>query len=130
VVLPAEADRRVAGALNFAVQAVGCLALIAAGGTSVPLLLLGCVLFGLGIGNLTSLPPMIAQTEFPQADVGRVVALVTAVNQAVFGFAPAVLGALRDTTGWAGAPILLAALVQLTAAATALAGRGHRGSGA
>jgi hypothetical protein len=66
--------------------------LLAAGGISVPLLLLGCVLFGLGIGNLTSLPPLIAQAEFCPADVGRVVALVTAINQAVFAFAPAVLG--------------------------------------
>lgn len=124
--LPARADRRVAAALNFAVQVGGCLALLAAGGTSVPLLLLGCVLFGLGIGNLTSLPPLIAQTEFPRADVGRVVALVTAINQAVFAFAPAILGALRDATSWAGAPILLAALVQIAAAAIVLAGRAAR----
>jgi MFS family permease len=120
--LPARADRRVVAALNFAVQVGGCLALLAAGGTSVPLLLLGCVLFGLGIGNLVSLPPLIAQTEFARADVGRVVALVTAANQAVFAFAPAVLGAVRDATGWTGAPILLAALVQVTAAAVVLAG--------
>jgi MFS family permease len=128
--LPERADRRVAAALNFAVQVGGCLALIAAAGTSAPLLLLGCALFGLGIGNLTSLPPLIAQAEFPRADVGRVVALVTATNQAVFAFAPAVLGLLRDATGSATAPIVLAALVQITAAAVALAGRGcRRGTG-
>jgi hypothetical protein len=115
--LPADADRRVAPALNFAVQVAGCLALLAAGGASVPLLLLGCVLFGLGIGNLTSLPPLIAQSEFLRTDTGRVVALVTATNQAVFAFAPAVLGGLRSAaavrcrrwrpslacrTGWCG----------------------------
>lgn len=121
-------DRRLAAALNFAVQVAGSAALLTAGGTSVPLLLLGCVLFGLGIGNLVSLPPLIAQREFPRADVGRVVALVTATNQAVFAFAPAALGLLRDATGWGGAPILLALLVQAAAALTALGGRGAAGS--
>lgn len=119
-------DARVAAGLNFAVQIAGCGALLAAGGGNVPLLLLGCILFGLGIGNLVSLPPLIAQAEFPPADVGRVVALVTAVNQAVFAFAPAALGVLRDQTGWPGAPILLAALVQAAAMAVALSGRRPR----
>ena len=124
--LPAEVDRRVVAALNFAVQVAGSAALLAAAGTSVPLLLGGCVLFGLGIGNLTSLPPLIAQTEFRRTDVGRVVALVTAANQAVFAFAPAASGVLRDVSGWVGAPIALAALVQLAAAAAVLAGRTPR----
>jgi fucose permease len=125
--LPAGADRRVAAALNFAVQVLGCLAILAAGGASVPLLLLGCVLLGLGIGNLTSLPPLIAQSEFPRTDMGRVAALVTATNQAVFAFAPALLGGLRDATGWGGAPVLLAAFVQLAAAAVVLVGSSGKG---
>lgn len=124
--MPQHAERRVAAAINFAVQIAGCLALIASGGTSTPLLLLGCVLFGLGIGNLISLPPLIAQTEFPRADVGRVVALVTATNQAVFALAPVVLGVLRDATGWFGAPVVLAALAQTIAAAIVLTGRSGR----
>ena len=120
--MPPGADRRVAAALNFAVQVAGSAALLAAAGASAPLLLLGCVLFGLGIGNLISLPPLIAQREVPRADVGRVVALVTAVNQAVFAFAPAALGLLRDLSGWGGAPILLALLIQMAAAFVILAG--------
>lgn len=122
LLLPAGTDRRVAAAVNFAIQIAGSAALLVAAGSSVPLLLLGCVLFGLGIGNLISLPPLIAQMEFPRADVGRVVALVTAVNQAVFGFAPVIMGVLRDTAGWGGAPVALAAAVQLVAAAVVLAG--------
>lgn len=113
--LPSGADRRVAGACNFAVQIGGCLALLASGGTSAPLLLLGCVLFGLGVGNMISIPPLIAQAEFQRADVGRVVALVTAVNQAVFAFAPAIFGFLRDMTGSGGASIVLAAIIQAAA---------------
>lgn len=81
---------------------------------------MGCILFGLGIGNLTSLPPLIAQREFPRSDMGRVLALVTAINQAVFAFAPVVLGAPRDAAGSAGAPIAFAALVQLAAVVVVL----------
>lgn len=124
--LPARADRRIAAALNFAVQIAGSLMLLASGGTSVPLLLAGCVCFGLGVGNLVSLPPLIAQTEFARADLARVVALVTAVNQAGFAFAPAAFGALRDLAGGNTASMLAAALVQLAAAAVVLAGRRAR----
>jgi MFS family permease len=124
--LPTRSDRRIAAALNFAVQIVGSAALLAAAGTSVPLLLVGCILFGLGIGNLVTLPPLIAQAEFAPGDVGRVVALVVAVNQAVFAFAPVTLGLLRDNAGWGGAPIALAALVQLAALVAVLTGRHRR----
>jgi MFS family permease len=125
-VLPPGGDRRAAAAVNLAVQIAGSLMLLASGGTSVPLLLAGCVCFGLGIGNLISLPPLIAQTEFRRADLPRVVALVTATNQAVFAFAPAVFGALRELAGDAALPILAAALVQAAAAAVMLAGRRAR----
>ena len=50
--LPARADRRIAAAANFGVQVAGSLALLASGGVSVPRLLAGCVLFGLGVGNM------------------------------------------------------------------------------
>jgi MFS family permease len=121
--LPADADRRIVAAANFAVQIAGSIALLAASGSSVSLLLLGCVLFGFGVGNMVSLPPLIAQIEFDRADVPRVVALVTAVNQAVFSFAPAVLGVLRDATAGRWALILTVGLVQITAAGIVLAGR-------
>jgi hypothetical protein len=36
-------------------------------------------LFGIGFGNSTSLPPLIAQVEFVDEDVPRVVALIVAI---------------------------------------------------
>ena len=90
-------DRRMIAAGNFAIQACG-VTLLAVGSTAV-ILASGCILFGLGIGSLLSLPPLIAQAEFPQSDVPRVVALVTAVNQAVFAFAPVIFGFLREVIG-------------------------------
>jgi MFS family permease len=126
--MPADADRRKIAAANVTIQAVGSVVLLSAG-ASVPLLLLGCALFGLGLGNVTSLPPLIAQTEFNPADVSRVVALVTATSQAGYAFAPAVFGLLRglgDTGASAGhAPALFAtaAVIQLAAAGAVLLGR-------
>ena len=116
-----EHDRRLAAAANFLVQAAGSI-LLALGDGMVPLAL-GCVLFGLGVGNLNSLPPLIAQREFRPADVGTVVALIIAINQAVFAFAPAILGALRDFSGSYLMAFLGVAALQGLAAATVVWGR-------
>jgi hypothetical protein len=55
--------------------------------------------------------------------VPRVVALVTAVNQAVFAFAPAILGILREVSGGYLVPFLTAAVVQIVAASVIVIGR-------
>lgn len=116
-----EHDRRLAAAANLLMQAAGVLLLaLGEGGVA---LTMGCLLFGLGVGNLISLPPLIAQREFRLADVGTVVALVTAINQAVFAFAPAIFGILRDSTGSYVVPFLAAAAVQALAAAIVVLGR-------
>src|SRR2546421_4441224 len=52
--LPVGADRRRVACVSYAVQIAGALVLIAAGGTSVPLLLGGVLMFGVGIGNARS----------------------------------------------------------------------------
>jgi Major Facilitator Superfamily len=116
-----DADRRSVAAGNFIMQAGGVL-LLAIGTTSVTIVP-GCVLFGLGIGNLLTLPPLIAQREFASSSVPRVVALVTAVNQAVFAFAPAILGILREVSGGYLVPFLTAAVVQIVAASVIVIGR-------
>jgi predicted MFS family arabinose efflux permease len=122
MILPGGANWRMLGATVFGVQVAGSIALIVAGGSSIPLLLIGCVLFGLGVGNVGSLSPLIAQAEFARVDVARIIALVVAMNQVVFAFGPAVLGVLRDATSTTWAPILAAGLIQLAAALVVLAG--------
>jgi len=74
------------------------------------------------VGNLASLPPLIAQREFRPADVGTVVALVTAVNRAIFAFAPAIFGWLHDRTASYVAAFVLAAAAQLAAVTIVVAG--------
>jgi MFS family permease len=117
--MPASADRRFVAVASYVVQIVGVFALLAAGGETVVLLLLGVFLFGAGIGNATSLPPLIAQVEFAKEDVPRVVALIIAIAHATYAFAPAVFGLIRELTGeTAGAAPWLfafAALIQVMA---------------
>jgi MFS family permease len=126
--LPPGADRRLVAAANYAVQIGGGIAFVLAGGTNVALLLLGVILVGVGIGNATSLPPLIAQVEFAKGDVQRVVALIAAISQATYAFAPAAFGALRALAAdgaTADAPLFFvtAMAVQLVAAGCYLAGR-------
>ena len=113
-------DRRIAASANFAMQACGFVLLASGGAEGV---LVGCVLFGLGLGNLVSLPPLIVESEFDPVDAGRVVALAIAVNQGTFSFAPAVFGALHDLAGSYAAPLALAVMLQTMAAVLVLVGR-------
>ena len=92
-------------------------------GSTITVLLPGCILFGLGVGGLLLLPPLIAQRDFAPSDVPRVVALVTAVNQAVFAFAPAILGVLRELSGGYALPFLIAAGLQVLASMIVVLGR-------
>ncbi len=128
-IMPAGADRRLVACGGYAFQLAGSLVLVLAAGENVPLLLLGVVLFGAGFGNATSLPPLVAQVEFVSEDVARVVALIVAMAQAGYAFAPAAFGLIRELAGTGGhpgaAPMLfaVAALVQGLAMAAFLLGR-------
>lgn len=120
--MPAEADRRFVACISYAVQIAGTLTLIAAAGANIPLLLVGVLLFGVGIGNVTSMPPLIAQVEFVKDDVPRVVALVVATGQATYAFAPAAFGLVRELSN--GAHVFAAAaLIYLLAIGALLVGR-------
>jgi hypothetical protein len=61
--MPSGTDRRLVACGSIAIQIMGCVVFMIADGSSVPLLLLGVVLFGAGFGNGTWLPPLIAQAD-------------------------------------------------------------------
>jgi Major Facilitator Superfamily len=128
--MPAGADRRPVACASYAVQIAGCVAFILAAGTSVPLLYAGIVLFGAGIGNATSLPPLVVQAEFVEHEVARVVALIVAIAQGTYAFAPLTFGLIRELAPQApgAAPaaasvFAAAALLQGVAICALLAGR-------
>jgi hypothetical protein len=122
--MPIGTDRRLVACGGYVLQVAGMIAFLLAGGTSVPLLVLGVVLFGAGFGNATSLPPLIAQVEFVKEDVPRVAALIVAIAQGSYSIAPAFFGLVRELAPQGGAPVFAAtALVQCLAIAAFLAGR-------
>ena len=131
--MPLGTDRRLVAGGGYAVQIAGSIAFMLAGGTNVPLLLAGVALFGIGFGNATSLPPLIAQVEFVNEDVARVSALMVAIAQGGYAIAPAFFGLMREiaapatgvASGAAPALFATAALVQCLAVGAFLAGR-HR----
>lgn len=97
------------------------------GGDSIPYLAFGVALFGWGIGNVTSLPPLLGQQDFGAADQQRVVALIVAYAQVAFALAPAVFGFVRSS---GSAPdtfplsiFMLAIACQIMAIVSLLAGR-------
>jgi hypothetical protein len=129
--MPAGADRRLVACASYGVQIAGSIAFLVAAGTNIPLLLVGVILFGAGIGNATSLPPLIAQVEFTKEDVPRVVALIVAMAQGGYAFAPAAFGLMRElasrgtfeSAGAAPYVFAAAALIQVLAMGALLAGR-------
>ena len=74
------------------------------------------------MGNTTSLPSVIVQTEFPKAAFGRVVSTIIAINQFTYAFGPGLLGWLRDGVGSYDAAFTACLVLQLAAVAILLFG--------
>jgi hypothetical protein len=132
--IPVGRDRRLAACAAYLVQLVGVLVLAIASAQHIGWILLGVLLFGSGIGNATSLPPLIAQVEFTKDDVPRVIALIVGIAQATYAFAPALFGVVLTISGGndahlgrgTGAFFVAAAILQGAAIGCFLAGRRQR----
>jgi MFS family permease len=111
-------DRRAVSCANFLAEgfALGILATAHKAG----MLYLGCALFGFGVGNMTSLPGLIVQQEFPRKHFARVVSLVVAINQFSFAFGPSLLGQLQQVYGGYAAALVLCIVMQAMAAVVVL----------
>jgi predicted MFS family arabinose efflux permease len=118
-------NRRAVIAGNFLLQAASIVLMLSGPGPA--LLYLACALFGLGVGNTTSLPSVIVQAEFPKTAFGQVVSTIIAINQFTYSFGPALLGWLRDGFGSYDAALAGCLLLQLGAVAILLLGGARRG---
>jgi MFS family permease len=107
-------DRRAVACVNFIVQMFGMAILATA--TAPAMLYLGCALFGLGVGNTTSLPGLLVQQEFPKQHFARIVSLVVAINQFSFAFGPSLLGQLEHAEGNYSAGLLVCLSMEALAA--------------
>ncbi len=115
-------NQRVASAACFASQALGLGLMLALPDRHVALYV-GSVVFGLSVGNVITLPALIAQREFAPQSFGLVVGLTSMVGQATLAFGPTMLGLVRDATGSYSAALGLCMALQLTGAAIVLAVR-------
>ena len=113
-------NRRAVIAGNFLLQA-SAIGLMLSDPGPVPLYV-ACAMFGLGVGNTTSLPSVIVQAEFPKAAFGQVVSTIIAINQFTYSFGPGLLGWLRDGFGNYHAALAGCLALQLAAVAILLAG--------
>jgi MFS family permease len=108
---------------NFLVQATAMAILATTNDAWV--LFLGCVLFGLGVGNVVSLPGLIVQREFPREHFSRIVSLVVAINQFSFAFGPSLLGEFEYLSGGYGAALVACLAMQVIAAVLVVVLRGR-----
>ena len=128
--MPITTDRRLLAAASYAFQVAASLTFLTAQGTNIPTIIAAIVMFGLAFGNGTWLPPLIAQVEFVNEELQRVVGLIVAISQGAYAFAPAGFGLIRGLShdaflhpGTAPTVFIAAALIQALAASAFLIGR-------
>jgi len=85
----------------------------------------GCALFGLGVGNMTTLPGLILAVEWPRERFSALVGLAVGINQLTFAFGPSLVGVVRDQLGTYGAALWACALLQAISAVLILLGPGR-----
>jgi cyanate permease len=79
-------------------------------------LLLTSVCYGLTIGNLTTLSPIVARREFGAASFGAIYGAAASIIAFAMAFGPGIFGILRDALGSYGPALIIAALLNLMAA--------------
>jgi MFS family permease len=79
-------------------------------------LLLTSVCYGLTIGNLTTLSPIVARREFGAASFGAVYGVAASAIAFASAFGPGLFGILRDVFNSYGPALIIAALMNIIAA--------------
>lgn len=112
VILARFADRvniRQVSAMVLIMAAVGMT--IIGSASSVTFVIVGVLVFGFNVGNLTTLPALIVRREFGAVSFGRIFGLTGTFMQLIFSFGPAAFGLLRDLTNGYATPLYLAAVL-------------------
>jgi predicted MFS family arabinose efflux permease len=69
------------------------------------------------MGNITTLPPIVMRREFGAASFGAIYGLAASLIQVANAFGASLFGVMRDLFGSYGPGLLLAAVLNLLAAA-------------
>ena len=113
-------NQRVAAAVSMLVQAVGMLLMLL---WQTPVaLVIGMLAFGISVGNMITLPPLVVARAFPPHSYAAIVGLNGAVVQVCFAFGPGLLGLVHDLSGGYAAVLALCAAFQIAGACLMLAG--------
>ena len=122
-----RAKRRLVSSATLVIQIVGVGLLAWAPATAA--VYAGCALFGLGVGNLTTLPALILAVEWPRERFSTLVGMVVGINQLTFAFGPSLVGVIRDWSGTYGPALGACAGLQAIAATLVALGPGTRAAG-
>lgn len=113
-----NARNATAAVLLLAAAALGALALF-----PVPAVLVGASMaYGLTVGNVTILSPIIVRREFGAASFGAVYGVASTGIQLVAAMGPGFYGLLHDASGGYGLPLLSAAVLDVLAAGLVVLG--------
>ncbi len=88
----------------------------------VPVLVLASLVYGYGIGHVTTLGPVVVRREFGAAAFGTTYGTAATVIQLTSAFGPAMFGFLRDGFGGYGPGFVIAAIVTLIGCASLFIG--------
>jgi cyanate permease len=117
-----RANRRLVSSATLVVQIAGVGLLAWAPAT--PAVYAGCALFGLGVGNMTTLPALILAVEWPRERFSALVGMVVGINQLTFAFGPSLVGVIRDWSGAYGPALVACAGLEAIAAILVALGPG------
>ena len=120
-VLSDRVNLRKLSAVNIGAQGVA-LAVMAAW-PSPTVLVVASLVFGLGVGNLITFPPLLAREEFGQRSFGTVFGLVGAATQAGVALGPGLMGLLHDLLGSYQTALWCLVALEGIAAVSVLGGR-------
>ena len=81
---------------------------------TVPVLIGASLVYGYGIGHITTLGPIVVRREFGAAAFGATYGTAASVIQLTSAFGPAVIGVLRDSFGGYRPGLAIASVVTLT----------------
>jgi predicted MFS family arabinose efflux permease len=109
--------------LAWSIMALQTMALLAIGlWPTAPVLIAASLVYGYGIGHVTTLGPVVVRREFAAAAFGATYGAAATVIQLTSAFGPALFGFLRDSFGGYGPGLLIAALVTVLGGASLFIG--------
>ena len=116
-----KVDVRGLACLIMAVQTLALLAI--ALWPTMPVLVAASLVYGYGIGHVTTLGPVVVRREFGAAAFGATYGTAATVIQLTSAFGPAVLGFLRDGFGGYGPGLVLASIITTVGCLALFVGR-------